>query len=336
MNKPIAVGVGLLVLVLLLLFSTTYTVNYNEVAVKATFGETDESSIVREPGLHYRLPVFIDKVTKLDTRLQLVESPMEEITTSDGLQIVVRAFLLWRVDLDAPTGPLDFFKSHMSIDGGSRALDGQFRTVLTGQLSRFAFDDLVGADSRLTSAEEDIRAAMASAVAGEGIEPVAVGINRVMLPPKTTSAVLSRMLATRDVLAEGERNTGTSEAERIRTQGNTWADKIRAFANQRAEEIRARGEREAAKYLEQMGEDPELAIFLVQLDTLERTLSRNATIVLHADEVAPFHLANPRTIAASEGIPEPGNGTGRAETPPVVPGGTPAASPTATVADREP
>ena len=121
------------------------------------------------------------------------------------------------------------------------------------------------------------------------------------------------MQATRDVLAEGERNTGTSEAERIRTQGNTGADKIRAFANQRAEEIRARGEREAAKYLEQMGEDPELAIFLVQLDTLERTLSRNATIVLNADEVAPFHLANPRTIAASAGIPVPGSGHGRAE-----------------------
>ena len=85
--------------------------------------------------------------------------------------------------------------------------------------------------------------------------PVAVGISRIMLPPKTSSAVLSRMKATRNVLAEGERNTGQAEAERIRSEGNTWADKIRAFAVQRAEEIRAIGEREAFKYYAEMGQE---------------------------------------------------------------------------------
>ena len=88
MNKPLAIGVGLLLLVVLLLFSTTYTVKYNEVAVKATFGQADADSIVRDAGLHYRLPVFIDEVQKLDTRLQVVESDLEEIETSDDLQLI--------------------------------------------------------------------------------------------------------------------------------------------------------------------------------------------------------------------------------------------------------
>jgi len=65
MNKAIAVVVGLIVLLLLVLFSSTYTVKYNEVAIRATFGSADEQSIITEPGLHYRLPVFIDRVTTL-------------------------------------------------------------------------------------------------------------------------------------------------------------------------------------------------------------------------------------------------------------------------------
>ena len=80
MNKPIAIVIGLLLLILLLLFSTTYTVRFNEVAIKATFGRTTAGSVVREPGLHFRWPIFIDKVTKLDTRLQLVETPLEAVS----------------------------------------------------------------------------------------------------------------------------------------------------------------------------------------------------------------------------------------------------------------
>lgn len=305
MNKPIAVGVGLLVLVMLLLFSTTFTVKYNEVAIKATFGQADADSVVRDAGLHYRLPVFIDKVTKLDTRLQAVETPMAEITTRDGLQIVVSAYLLWRVDTEAETGPLDFFKSHSSIAGATQTLRGQFRTVALGAISAYDFDDLVGETSRLVDVENDIRASLESQLAGDGIRAEAVGINRIMLPPKTSSAVLKRMQATRDVLAEAERTTGTSRAERIRADGNSWADKITAFADQRAEEIRALGEREAAKYYAQMGADEELAIFLVHLDSIARTFNSNTTIIMDAQDHSPAYLLDPANAELRDGIPVP-------------------------------
>lgn len=320
MNKPIAVGVGLLVLVMLLLFSTTFTVKYNEVAIKATFGQTDADGIIRDAGLHYRLPVFIDKVTKLDTRLQAVETPMAEITTRDGLQIVVSAYLLWRVDTDAETGPLDFFRSHASVGGAAQTLRQQFRTVALGAVSRFDFNDLVGENSRLADVETDIRTALSRQIAGEGIKAEAVGINRIMLPPKTSSAVLKRMQATRDALAEEERTTGTSRAERIRADGNSWADKILAFANQRAEEIRAVGEREAAKYYQQMGTDEDLAVFLVHLDALERTFNRNTTIIMDAQGNTPAYILDPAGAEFRNGVPVPAKDGGR---PPKVaePGG---------------
>jgi regulator of protease activity HflC (stomatin/prohibitin superfamily) len=304
MNRALAVGVGLILVVLLLLFSTTYTVRFNQVAIKATFGQTDKNSVVRAPGLHFQWPIFIDKVTKLDTRLQLVESPHEEITTADGLQIVVRAYLLWRIH---EGGEMDFFEDYSSIEGATQRLPGQFRTAFTGALSQYDFDDLVGQESRLAAAEEAIRTAMAGTLLEGGIEPVAVGISQVMLPAKTSRAVLQRMQATRNVRAEAERYKGNAEAERIQSEAKTMADKIRAFATQRAEEIRALGEVQAAKYLEQMSQDKEseeLAVFLVWLNALKRALGHNTTAVLPAD-IAPFHLLTPGETAGGGPIPQP-------------------------------
>ena len=54
---------------------------------------------------------------------------------------------------------------------------------------------------------------------------------------------------------------------------------FRAYAGRRAEEIRAEGEARAAKYLEQMQEEPELATFLVWLDALQRSLSKTTLIL---------------------------------------------------------
>jgi membrane protease subunit HflC len=315
MNKPIAVGVGLLMLVLLLLFSTTYTVKFNEVAIKQTFGRTSDESVITTAGLHFRLPVFIDKVDKLDTRLQLVESPAEEITTKDGLQIVVRAYLLWRIDTTQTgtseagdpvhRGPLDFFNAFGTMDGAAQSLRGQFRTEFTGALGEYTFGDLIGRESRLADAELSIKNALAPTLASRGVEARAVGISQISLPPKTSSAVLKRMEATRNVLAEGEREIGAAEAESIRGAGNRQADKIMAFAALRAEQIRAEGQREAQKYLDQMGEDEDLAIFLVWLDTLERTLFRNTTVILPTTGFAPYHLLNPSGVAFEGAIPQP-------------------------------
>jgi membrane protease subunit HflC len=311
MNKPLAIGVGLLLLAALLLFSTTYTVKYNEVAVRATFGQADDESIVRDAGLHYRLPVFIDDIEKLDTRLQVVESALEEIQTSDELQVVVRAFLLWRVE-DEGSGPLNFFESYETVDNANQLLPGQFRTAFTGVLSEYSFADLVGEQTRLAEAEEEIRSELDRALAGRGVRPEAVGISQLVLPPKTSSAVQKRMEATRNVLASEETARGKAEADRIRSEANTVAERIRAFAEGRAAEIRAEGEVQAAEYLKQMSEgDEELAIFLVWLDALERILNRQTTVILDTTS-EPFHLLDPANMA-SGGIPDPGRVAGADE-----------------------
>jgi hypothetical protein len=82
---------------------------------------TDASiaGVVAEPGLHLKAPFFIDQVTRLDTRQQLIESPLETVLTRDGQQVLVQAFMTWRIDT-TPEEALRCFRTvfkHICDDG---------------------------------------------------------------------------------------------------------------------------------------------------------------------------------------------------------------------------
>lgn len=303
MKKAVAIIAGILLLTLLILFSTTYTVRFNEVAVKTTFGKTDEGSISDEPGVHFRWPLFADRVTKYDTRIQLADTSLSEIPTADGQSVVIRAFLMWKVD---PDSFLTFYRSFPTTDDLERVLNETLNTAVKGAVGQYAFDELIGADSRLPDAEQKIKSQLAS-LATVGIEPVTVGISQMVLPPKTTTAVLNRMQATRKKLAETERFKGNSDAVAIRGEAKTVAEKLRAFADQRSEEIKAVANQRAAQYLQQMSEDEQLAIFLVWLDTMVAGLKDTTTLIL-TDEQAPYHLLNLNKLGDGDMIPMPEKG----------------------------
>jgi membrane protease subunit HflC len=301
MKRPIVIVAGIALLLILLAFSMTYTVSFHEVGIRSRFGQTNENSVVREAGLHFRLPFFADSVTLLDTRMKIHQSPMSLFQTSDGQQIVVKTFLLWKVNTEG-TAPLDFYRAYGSADVARSTIDGQFRDAIS-TLSAFTFEELTGNNNKLEDAENAILARLDS-LKETGIVPVIVGINRLLLPPKTTTAVLKRMEAKRNTLADQRRAKGMADAEAIRAAAKAKHDKIMAFASQRSEDIRAEGEAQAAEYLEQMGEDEELAIFLAWLDAVEASLSQNTTLVLESD-VAPWHLMNLNSDSEENQIPQP-------------------------------
>jgi membrane protease subunit HflC len=322
----IAIAVGAVLLLILLVFSTTYTVSFHEVAIQRTFGKSSPESVRTEPGLKWKWPIIQDK-TEHDTRLQILETTAEEISTADGQQAVVRAFMLWRIDDQTPEGVLAFDQFFRTVDDATQALRAPFVTALTGALSTYQLSDLLGANARLAEAEAKITQNL-EPLSRNGIQPVAVGISQVVLPERTTSAVVARMQATRQKLAEAKRYQGTALAEGIAASAATRAETIRSFAELRATEIRSEAEANAAKYLQQMSEEEGLAIFLVWLDTLEAALSQNATFILDPN-FAPWHLLMLTSGADDDGpIPLPAQGAG--PLPPVVTGAAGSAAETET------
>lgn len=311
MNKrSSAIALGLAIVAVLVLYSTTYSVNFHEIAIRTRFGVP--AGVERDAGLHFKLPFFIDAVTKIDRRKQLVESPLVQASTRDGLQVVVQAYLFWQVkstDADAQA----FFVSYGgSLEDASKDLE-QALSGAVKAVASFDFDELVGPRARLADAEKAILAGIEGAKK-TGVEPIAVGLSQVVLPQKTTVSVLSRMAEVQNTLAKVESAKANSQAEALKSQANSQADTIRAFAAQWAARIEAKGNEEAASYYKRMNEHAELATFLAWIDAMKAGLRGSTTFVGDTTR-APFHLLNTDSKLDASGIPQPSAGAS-AETSP--------------------
>ena len=310
MNKTIAIFIGLLIVLILVGFNTTYSVNYHEVAIKTRFGKPVQ--VVREPGLHFKAPFFIDQITKLDTRKQLIESPLETVLTKDGQQVLVKAFMLWQIDdaesADASASPvLDFFNSYESIDRASSDLGQQLQGALR-LMGSVNFSELIGKESNISLVEADILKDM-QASAKNGVEPVTLGISRIVLPESTSISVLRRMASVQSSLAQAERVRGSSEAENLESQARTQADTIRNFASQWASKIESEGNEQADRFYQEMQKEAELTILLAWRDTLRASLTGNTTFITDTTR-APFHLLDLGADTNANGIPLPDSGYG--------------------------
>ncbi len=316
-TKFLPVIVMLVLIVALLMFSATSIVRFTEVGVKTRFGEA--KAILNEPGLKLKWPYPIEEITKYDKRIRLVEAQSETQQTADDFQIIVQAFMTYRV-----TDPLKFFRSFSSA--GSRPID-HFRMAendvmrdllrsALGETSKFRMEDLFSVDangSKLPRLEEQVAALLkeggesGQALADYGIEVVTVGIDRIILPEETTDSVIKRMGAVRDRLAERYESEGRSQAQAIEAEANANAEKILAFARRRADEILARGEAEAAPFLAQQNVNPELAVFIQNINLMKDAMSKKFTLIFSTSDFG-MQLFDPDVIKGTGAtLPVPGS-----------------------------
>ncbi|MFZ9914703.1 MAG: SPFH domain-containing protein [Phycisphaerales bacterium] len=306
-KKTSAIALGLAIVAVLVLYSTTYTVNFHEIAIHTRFGKP--AGVEREAGLHFKLPFFIDSVTKIDRRKQFVESPLVQTTTRDGLQVVVQAYLFWQVKESDDDAQAFFVSYGGSLDDAGKDLE-QALSGAVKAVAGFAFEDLVGPKARLEDAEKAILAGVAGSKK-VGIEPISVGISQVVLPQKTTISVLSRMSEVQNTLAKLEGAKANSQAEALKSQATSQVETIRAFALQWAARIEAKGNEEATVYYERMKKHSDLATFLAWIDALKAGL-RGSTTFVGDTTTAPFHLLDMTTEIGAKGIPEPPKATAAA------------------------
>ncbi|MCG3122120.1 MAG: hypothetical protein GIKADHBN_00497 [Phycisphaerales bacterium] len=290
MNRLVVMILTALVLLALVSYTATYTVRYTESAVRTTFGGADESNVKKEPGLYFKWPYPIQSVTKYDTRERFLQTVSETQQTADSRQIVVEAFCTWKVD-----DPLRFFKKFSGAGEradehykrAEEALRGLLRSSL-GAVSQFRMDQLFTSSptgSQLPDLEKLVydqviaKGPGGQGLADLGVKVLDVGINRVRLPEETSKAVFEAMGQNRDRLAKDIEAKAEAEAAAIVAQADSNAKRIRAFAERRAQEIRAAGDQEAAVYLEQMNSNPQLAVFLKNMEFIRDVLVKNATLV---------------------------------------------------------
>jgi membrane protease subunit HflC len=276
------VGAALLVLA----FACCFLVNEAEHVIVLRFGKPMRT--VEQPGLHFRLPVPLEHLVRMDPRLQHAEIRISESLTRDQRNVIVPVFFTWRVH-----EALTFHTAVRDFEPARQKLDALITSARNTVLGRHDFADLVGderAGASIPALEKEILTLAApDALKQLGIDLTTTGITQIQLPEANTESVFRRMRAERKREATQYRAEGRAKAAEMKAETDKQASFLIADAKRQAEEMRGKAEAEAAAiYAAAHGKDPAFYRFLRELQSLRTVVDKNTTVVLDTS-VAPFH-----------------------------------------------
>ncbi|MAY80296.1 MAG: protease modulator HflC [Deltaproteobacteria bacterium] len=275
MNRTLLVGL----LGAWLLGGSVYSLDAREIAVVTLFGKPVKT--VTEPGLQVRLPWPVHQVIRFDRRAQLLSVEPAEVLTKDKKNLVVEAFLLWRI-----TDPERFLEAVGNQDGAKTQLSDLVVSRIAAGLGNREFSDLMTTDGQaVTMLPDDLLPGVVATVKERlGIDVLDVRLRHVGLPLQNEQSIYERMRAERSRIANAYRSEGEERASTIRAEADRKAAEIMANAQKESMAIRARAEGTAAKiYAEAYEEDPDFYLFMRRLESAETLLDEGSVLVVDSN-----------------------------------------------------
>jgi len=258
---------------------SVYTVSDREVAVVTLFGKP--VATVLEPGIQFRAPWPIHEVVRFDSRSRLLNVASAEVLTKDKKNLVVEAFVLWRV-----ADPEHFLEAVGAADMAETQLSDLVVSRIAAALGQRDFQELMGVDGETNAMLPSDLSAEVSKVGKTrlGVEVLDVRLKHVGLPLQNEQSIYARMRAERSRIANAYRSEGEEKAVVIRAEADRQAAEILASAHKRAAEVRAKAEGEAAKiYAQAYAKDPQFYRFMRRLEAYEQMLDEDTTLVVESD-----------------------------------------------------
>jgi len=297
MGKGIFAGIGLLV-VLIFLNSIMYTIPESHQVVVTQFGEP--VGVVKEPGLHFKKPI-IHQLNYFEKRLLEWDGKPTQMPTLDKRYIWVDSFARWKIE-----DPLKFFQTVRNEMSAHARLDDIVNSAVRNQISSHLLIEAIRTSNRpmLTMIKIEgeklaevpkiekgrdeitelvVKEAVPSA-SKYGIKLVDIKIKRINYVQEVRQAVYERMIVERKRIAAKYRSEGEGEMMEIRGKKEKEEKVILSEAYRKAEEAKGKADAEAIKiYAEAYSRDPEFYSFLKTLETYEKTLGEESTIILSTD-----------------------------------------------------
>lgn len=285
--KSISIPLFLLVLlVVVALVSATFQVRETELALVTTFGKPTRQ--ITEPGLYFKWPPPVEWVQKFDSRLRILEAELGETTTKGAVPVIVNTFVVWRI-----ADPLVFFNAVGNVTEAEAKLRSQISDTQNKVVGRHFFSEFVNSDPekiKFEQIEAEMLTELQAAVKDVyGIEVKAAGIKQLKVSEDVSKDVFERMKKERERQTEATISEGAAAAKKIKTDADSMQTELLAAADARAKAIRAQGDAEAAGYYKMLEEDPQLAMFLRDIEALKKILENRSTLVIGADS-EPFKM----------------------------------------------
>jgi regulator of protease activity HflC (stomatin/prohibitin superfamily) len=233
-------GVIVLAVVALLLFITAASsINIVRPYERGVIERLGRYKSTAEPGLRLVLP-FIDRLTKVDMREQVVDVPPQEVITSDNVVVSVDAVVF-----------------HETTDAQRSVYNVANFAMAVTKLAQTNLRNVVGdmqLDQALTSRDlinERLRTILDDATDKWGVRVVRVEIQRIDPPPDVVDSMHNQMKAERNRRAVVTEATGFREAAITRAEGEKQATILEAEGQKQSVILRAQGDAEAVERLAQ-------------------------------------------------------------------------------------
>ena len=259
-------------------------------AVQA-YNEPNLNDEVNEAGLKMKIP-FIQSVVKYDRRNLGLDIPDIEVYASNQEQLLVDAFVRWRID-----DPLAFYQTLNNMNRARQDLSGFTETAIRKAIANRLPEDVISGQRAqlMDEIREDLRASVNGQVGEEegaaslgdlGISIIDVRIRRADLPPDVSERVFERMNAARKQRAEQIRAEGEERAKLIRATAEKERTVLLAQANEQSEKIRGEGDAQRnAIYAEAYEKDEEFFRFQRALIACEKAYTVGTQIVVAPDNM---------------------------------------------------
>lgn len=280
MNRILSSLIAVLIAIIVF-YSTIFIVDQRTYAIVFALGEV--KAVIKEPGLHFKLPPPFQNVLFLDKRILTIESP--EATgyiTAEKKNILIDAYMKWHI-----TDPKLYYVSFGGVESSARdRLSQILKAALSDEITKRSVRDVI-------SGERDkvmlaIRKKVAEEATQIGVEIVDVRLRRVEYLEQINNSVYARMKSERARVANELRSTGFAESEKIRADADKQRVVILAEAYKEAEKNRGTGDAEAAQiYAQAFGQNPEFYRFYRSLEAYRATF-RNKSDVLVVDPNSEF------------------------------------------------
>ena len=316
--RGVKISVALLILLLagsIVLSKSLFVVDEMHYAVVTQFGLPKK--VVKDAGLGFKLP-FVQNANYLPKRILEWKGKPTDLVTKDKKYIFADTWARWRI-----ADPLLFYQRLNTEAGGQGMLDDQIESATRDVIARYDLIEVVRTSNReLVYTDPELKEALgtqeqikvgrvelgreileaASRHAGDfGIELTDVQINRVVYVKEVQQSVYDRMSAERDRIAQRYRSEGKEEASRIQGEMEWELYRISSEGYSESKRIRGEGDAEALQiYADAYSKAPEFYRFWRTLQTYEKAVDRNTSLILSADNEYFRLLVNPTLEAGEE------------------------------------
>jgi modulator of FtsH protease HflC len=305
-RNPLTLFIAFILIVIFGLLLFVYEVRKSESAVVLRFGKIDRVQTEPGPGLCWPWP--IEKVYKMDQRVQNFEGKYEQFKLPDQNIIFLSVYVGFRIE-----DPRAFFGkfTNGSIAVAEMQLEDLVRSAKNEVAGQHPFSDFVSTDQqqmKFAQIEDQILQKVRKQVTdlNYGLDMKFIQIRKIGLPDSVTQSVFDRMTSERQYYISQVQSQGLEAASRIKSEAESQATITLSDADAQALKIRGEGEAQMMTSLAVLQENPALASFNMQITALDQLLKSKSTLVLDSSSspLQWLHMQESTRMTATNAAPQ--------------------------------